>query len=174
MLHIEGDLILAGKKPLGWIVVAREGAPETIDSRAQKRLDGAVSEGKLISIDVKQYYSDDPEDFCIFRHYGQLDQADNLERVAAFNQCAFNGKDCSEAEAALDPNKGFGDYLGYRRRDILLFNYVINSEWLPDRVKMGLIRLNSVCQNALRDQLLEDAGYDVDEWYRNLPSPNAD
>ena len=172
--HIESDLMLAGKKPLTWVYVARDDEPETIESRGRKRLDEAVTDGRLLAVDVVQRYSDDPENVSVFRHYAQLDQEENLKRVATFNKCAFNQEDCSEAEAALDAGKDFGDYLGYRKRDILFFNYVINSGWLPDRVKMGLIRLNSVCQNHLRDQLLEDAGYDVDEWYKNLPSPNAD
>jgi len=166
---IESDLMLSGQKPLTWIYAnSSDKLPETIESRAQKRLDEAVSQGKLIAMDVEQRYSDNLEDVAIFRHYAQPDQKRNLERVAAFNRCAFNGEDCTEAEAHL--NQDLGAYLGYRRRDILLFNYVINSSWLPKRAKMGLIRLNSYCQSARRDQLLLESGQNLKDWYDNVPN----
>lgn len=167
---IETELMLAGKKPMTWTFVAPDDATFD-DSRMQKAhrdrklLDKAVAEGKLIAVDVEHRDPDYPEHVAIFRHYAQPGQEESLKRVSEFNKQAFNFNDLSE----VDLDKDMGHYLGYKKRDILFFNHVVNSSLLPDFVVNAVIRLNSSCQVARREKLLLEAGYDLRVWHDNLP-----
>ena len=54
---IEADLLLAGKKPLGWVIVEPDDATfqdpfDQAEHEGRKKLDEAVRQGKLKSMDV--------------------------------------------------------------------------------------------------------------------------
>ena len=184
---IEAELMLSGKKPLTWLHIPYpdweipKNVPITSDNDWREvkeahgtiELDKAVSKEKLISEDVAitkfPNLNEPPPHTPIVRHYAQIDQSENLSLIASINRSFFNFQEPDEAilEAAI--GKDFGDYLGYRRRDILFFNKVINNPYLPRPMAQALIELNSYSQAALREKLLEESGYDVKEWRQNLP-----
>jgi hypothetical protein len=162
---IEAELMLVGKKPITWSLVV----PDDVTFKAwrtqkehqdRKLLDQAVAEGKLIAVDVEMRHPD--QHITIFRHYAQLGQEENLRRVSEFNKHAFNSDHLPE----VDLDKDIGHYLGYKKRDILFFN---NFNLLPNFITRAIINLNSLCQQARREKLLIEAGYDLQAWYDNLP-----
>lgn len=156
--HIESELMLAGEKPLTWIFVFPDTAdfshPEVKNIyKAQKKLDQAVLEGRLISQDVEQRDPENSAPANIIRHYAQPKNREDLKKVAAFNSKAFNREDLSDV--MLD--KDLGHYLGYRKRDIYFFNYIVNSAVLPDALVTSLIEMNAPCQKALQNKLLNQS-----------------
>ncbi len=170
---IEAELMLAGLKPITWTVVVPEDKHIEdlrikIRHEGRKRLDEAVKEGKLIAIDVEQALPQDPGNLTIIRHYAQPENEDKLKRIAAFNTNAFNGEPSS-----IDLGVDMGYHLGYRKRDILFFNWIINSRLLPDKLKEKIIDINRYSQIALRERLLEQAGHSPDEWYSYVQSLDA-
>jgi hypothetical protein len=173
--NIEAELMLAGKKPLTWTFVA----PDDMtfkdlsmqkDHQGRKLLDCAVAERKLIAVDIEQRDPDHPEYVVVFRHYAQPGQEENLKRVSEFNRRAFNRLDLSEVSLDQD----MGHYLGYQRRDILFFNHIVHSGFLPDFIIGKIIDFNSSCQRARREKLLLEAGYDLQAWRDSLPQPQHD
>lgn len=170
--NIEAEMMLAGKKPITWMHAMKENEHTEdirlkIEQRGRKLLDKAVESGQLIAIDVKQLNPNHPNGGMVFRHYAQPDNEEKLKLIAAYNTAAFNGKEPSqELEKALD--KDFGHYLGYRKRDILFFNNIINSRHVPNVIKDKILDLNVRSQKAYRDTQLEKAGYDVKEWYEDI------
>jgi hypothetical protein len=173
---IEVDLMLAGKKPLTWIPVFSDQA-NFADWRVMKmhedrlRLDAAVEQGLLIAKDVTAF-AGDPEKAFPVRHYALPSEKRRLEMLVAFNQCAMNDQDVSQADLKED----VGRYLGYRRRDVLFFNHIVNSPFIPGPIKTWIIDANAPCQRARRDQLLREAGVDVEAWHehaRALAHTNA-
>jgi hypothetical protein len=173
--NIEAELMLAGKKPITWAFVASDevilrGLGAQKKQQGRKLLDRAVADGKLIAVDVECPYPEHPEYVAIFRHYAQLGQEENLARVSECNRRAFNRLGLSEVPLGKD----MGYYLGYRKRDILFFNYVVNSNLLPMFIKRGIIGLHSPCQRARREELLLEAGYDLQAWRDSFPRPRHD
>jgi hypothetical protein len=174
---VESELLLAGKKPLGWTLVAPDDT-QFKDPRMQKDhqgrmlLDRAVASGNLIAIDVEQRNKHAPaeESVIVLRHYAQLGQEQNLRRVSEFNKRAFNGLNISDADLDQD----MGHYLGYRRRDIFLFNHVAQSGLLPGCIKRIILYFNAACQKARREALLIESGHDLQAWYDSLPREKCD
>ncbi len=117
----EAELLLSGKKPLGWIgVVYPNSDPFDPMTRrmlaAEVRLDQAVKEGRLKAVDVVNKGKPIPgggtsPDFTL-RYYAQPGNEADLQQVVAYHQQLAEGV----TPAARFP-KSDGDYLGYRRRD---------------------------------------------------------
>jgi hypothetical protein len=120
----EAELLLSGKKPMGWIAVV----PDNVDPFApeirrmiamEAKLDEAVREGRLKAVDVVVKQTPPgggaPLEYTT-RHYAQPGFEKDMETVAAYNRKLWNGE---KPEMPLD--KRFGDYLGYRKRDQALF-----------------------------------------------------
>ncbi|WP_421896394.1 hypothetical protein [Marinoscillum sp.] len=161
---IEAEMMLAGKKPVTWMfVMPDDGKPRDIriklEQEGRKKLDQAVKEGKLVSIDVEQRHPQAPNGKLIFRHYAQKGNEKSLKRISTFNKEAFNG-----LEHTVQLDKDIGYYLGYRKRDIFFFNHVINSSYVPSQWKVKMINMNSYCQRAFQETQLEKAGYNLKEW----------
>jgi len=137
---IEAELLLAGKKPLGWLgsgvypdeLVFDDPALQA-EHEGRKKLDEAVRQGKLKSMDiivhkarVNPYDVDSefqelskPE---IVRHYCQPGKEKDMETMVAYNEKAFNGE-----EPPVDLlQKDIGTYLGYRDKDVKLWQ---NGRW---------------------------------------------
>jgi len=161
--NIEADLMLAGLKPLTWFpaypdeelkagtLILNEGLKTW--HYARKKLDKAVENGTLLSMDIETTVPNIPEYIDITRHYCQLDQEANMRRVAHFNLKAFERQEILDE----DLDKDIGHYLGYRRRDIAFFN-AMQSGFVPKRLIPFIIKFNAPSQVALRQQLLERAG----------------
>jgi hypothetical protein len=127
---IEAELLLAGKKPLGWTSVDPDNMvfndPQMqAEHEGRKKLDEAVRQGKLVSADVVVHTANDEkgnrvnlETPWLFRHYCQPGNEENLQRIVAFNTKAFNFE---EPDYALLEGKDIGEYLGYRSKDINLW-----------------------------------------------------
>jgi hypothetical protein len=168
--HIEAELMLAGKKPLTWVIAAPD---ETVyqdpymqkDHEGRKLLDQAVREGKLIAKDVEFHRPNEPQYRFTARHYAQPDQKENLDLVTAFNEKAFNFLDYSD----VNLDKDLGHYVGYKKRDIFFFNHITNSGLLPPSIVNKIIDLNASCQAARRNAYLQEAGYDLQQWYDQFP-----
>lgn len=140
--NIEARLLLAGKKPLGWVLVEPDelvfdNPSAQAEHEARKGLDEAVRAGKIIAEDVLVYRLSDANGVVRerseplnFRHYCQPGHEKDLEAVVAYNRKAFNHE---EPDGSL-LKKDFGEYLGYRKRDIKLW---YSGTPLPMR---GLIR----------------------------------
>jgi hypothetical protein len=167
---IEGEMMVSGKKPLTWMPVNPDDA-QLPDRKWQKwhqdrkLCDHAVAEGKLIAKDIE--ITRDSHSLT-FRHYARPGQEEALERVAKFNQKAFNLQDTSEVDIGQD----MGRLLGYRRRDVLFYNHILHSGFLTDSMQNWLIRFNAPVQQAYQEKLLEEAGYDLAAWKKSLPSAN--
>lgn len=160
---IEAELMLAGGKPLMWMPVAPDDAVFDDpylqrEHEGRKRLDKAVEDGKLISIDVEHALPDNPENIKVTRHYAQPENEEKLERVVAFNKQAFSFNDVSDVHLDQD----IGHYLGYRRRDILFFSHVVSSDFVPASIASALVKLNAPFQQARREQLLLDSGCNLE------------
>jgi hypothetical protein len=149
---IEGELLLNGTKPLGWISILPDTAdpnhPPFIKEReVQARLDAAVEEGRLSSKDVTYRLrgpdgKPGPREY-VSRHYCQKGLEADLEKMVAFNQAAFNGQ---RTDAKLD--KSFGDYLGYRQRDQEFFKFTQDMGRHLPRTLMDAI--NDFTQNVAK------------------------
>lgn len=154
---IEGELLLAGKKPLGWIAVLPPSADPDLcrqELDVQRRLGHAVAEGKLIAADVTQTFTSPKgeENSFIFRHYAQPGREKDLATMAAFNADIFNGK-----APTVKLEKDFGDYLGYRRRDQLLWNLVQRYGHKAPKMVDAIYKLNAnVTQHAYQSMALGD------------------
>ncbi|MEZ0226168.1 MAG: GNAT family N-acetyltransferase [Alphaproteobacteria bacterium] len=120
----EAELLLSGKKPMGWITVV----PDNIDPFSpeyrrmiamEAKLDEAVREGRLKAVNVVVKRTPPgggaPMEYTT-RHYCQPGLENDMARVAAYNQKVWNGE-----APAMPLEKRFGDYLGYRQRDQMLF-----------------------------------------------------
>lgn len=172
---IEAELMLAGRKPLTWLNIVpdefKDSSPRAKKMhRDIKLLDKAVAEGKLLSIDVKL---PSPGDANIIRHYAQPEQEESLKLMSEFNRQIWNCDDTSKLDLdkladniGMDKNKGFGEYLGYKKRDILFFKYTTS---MPKFISNALINLNASCQQARVEKSLIETGHDLQKWYNNLP-----
>lgn len=121
-MGIEAELLLSGKKPMGWMNAEKNltALPPDFDQlnpddqkqlKDQLALDQAVREGKLIARDVIVYHTN-PAGESISRHYAQLWNKENLDRTVACHQKAFNRQPLKKHEDVDD-----GKMLGYRGRD---------------------------------------------------------
>lgn len=154
---IEPVLLLSGHKPLGWIHAFTDS--ETIECITgeprreydiQKELDAAVSSGKLKSVDVVQKLRDSNSEITI-RHYCQPQFEDEMHFIARINEKLFNRQQPDE-----NLKKSFGDYLGYRKRDQLLWKVLPD---LPKPLQDAIYKLNaSVTQTAYQQHMLHKAG----------------
>lgn len=146
-MGIEAELLLAGRKPLGWLPVPRaledfekrEDLPQAFQKELRDfdRLQEAVARGTLIAADVVQK-TPLPQGGVLqstFRHYAQRNNAKNLHLAAAFNEKAFNGQPVSRDML----KHSIGKMLGYRRRDRWLWN---NLPVLPHALQDAVYRLN--------------------------------
>lgn len=154
---IEPALLLSGHKRMGWIPAFTD--PETIphligearrEYDIQKELDDAVAAGKLKSIDV--VYK--PQGNFLggtVRHYCQPQFEEEMRFIARINEKLFNHERPDEAL-----KKSFGDYLGYRKRDQLLWKVLPD---LPEPVAKAVYALNrTVTQPAYQQHMLNKAG----------------
>ncbi|GEM_PF-207686 len=167
---IEAELMLAKKKDITWSPVF-DGDTNFGDDRIlkmhldRKRMDQAVEEGALIAMDVEYMHPQTPGERHILRHYAQPECEDILKRVVA---CYKYDRDPeNHPESYLE--KDIGHYLGYKKRDILFFNNVVNNQAIPRSVASAIVGMNAACQRARREKLLLEAGYDIQEWRDNLP-----
>ena len=183
---IEAELLLAGIKPIGWVSVYRddyypqerdfdfasldadkkkklsEGLKKTrheIDMR--RKLDEEVTKGNLKSVDV-HYPGRDPNDKgSISRVYCQPEHEQEMRMVAAVSQKFANREPLTPEEDKNLAKKDMGEYLGYRKRDTMLFRLVNDrsiSKFVPDVVLDAIYAVNeAVVQPALRDILLDKA-----------------
>lgn len=154
---IEAALLLSGHKRLGWIHAFTD--PEIIDRISgearreydiQKELDDAVSAGKLKSVDVLQKMRGDYSEITI-RHYCQPQFEEEMRFIARINEKLFNRQQPDE-----DLKKSFGAYLGYRKRDQLLWKILPD---LPKPLQNAIYKLNaSVTQPAYQQHMLNKTG----------------
>ena len=163
----EAELLLSGKKPLGWIPVVPDVVepfyPENRRLLAMEaKLDEAVKEGRLKAVDVSITY-DRPGNTpftSITRHYAQPGNEKDLETIAAYNQKIWN-----KEKPDVEPDKSFGDYLGYRKRDQMLFD---NQGKLPRTLVQAIYEFSrNYAQPAFLEQQL---GHPVD---KILTTPEA-
>lgn len=160
----EAELLLSGKKPLGWIPVVPESAdpffPENQKRIAmEKQLAEAVKEGRLKSIEVVTRRTS-PNGFVWedkTRHYAQPGLEQDLKTMAAYNEKIWNGQ-----QPDVMPEKSFGDYLGYRKRDQMLFDAIQKYRpYIPQSVVRGIYSFNEyVTQPAYLESIL---GHPVDK-----------
>ncbi len=71
----------------------------------------------------------------------------------------------------VELDKDMGHYMGFRKRDILYGNMIFSGK-LPKYITNTLINLNAPCQKARGEQLLLEAGYDLEKWKSELPTIN--
>ena len=159
---IEGQLLLNGTKPMGWIDLLPPTADPGFGSNRkklelQKQLDQAVEDGRLKSADVvvRLRGADGKPGAgppCTFRHYCQPGNESDMEKMVVFNQKAFSGE---QPDANLE--KSFGDYLGYRKRDQMLFAAVMKyGRHLPRTLMDAVYSLNEkVTQPAYQAEALK-------------------
>ncbi len=120
---LEADLMLAGKKPLTYFPAWPDNRPPPPHSNqyafgiyeATRKLDEAVRQGKLKSVDVSVTREGETH---IARHYCQPDKEKEMMFLAAYNNKVFNDK-----KPDLTLQKDVGAYLGYRKRDIWLWRH---------------------------------------------------
>lgn len=144
---IEADLLLAKRKPLGWMYVPRklddnekiEDFPPQFQKevRDHERLQEAVQKGDLIAKDVvtREELPSGGTLTSVFRHYAQPDKEKTLEAVVAFNEKAFNRQPLDDVMLKED----IGKILGYRKRDRFMWN---NMHRLPKVMQDALITVN--------------------------------
>ncbi len=191
---IEGELLLLGKKPLGWISINLTNDPRLIAERLtsikwqqitkerdiQRQLDKAVSQGRLYSIDVVQRDYQvgsvlensvregwfQPTDFIkydgsgkpyienVFRHYCQPRLEDDLKLLAAYNQAYFNRLNPSEQNLpAL--KRTFGKYLGYRKRDRILWTLLDRSKaTIFEPAVKAILKMGPIAKPAYQERML--------------------
>lgn len=160
----EGELLLSGKKPLGWIPVVPDNADPFIPENQrriamEKKLAEAVKEGRLKSIEVVTRRTA-PNGFVWedkTRHYAQPGLEQDLKTIAAYNEKIWNGQ-----QPDVMPEKSFGDYLGYRKRDQMLFDAIQKYRpYIPQSVVRGIYGFNEyVTQPAYLESIL---GHPVDK-----------
>jgi hypothetical protein len=143
---IEAEMLLAKRKPLGWMYVPRvlpdvkiENLPPAFQKeiRDHERLGEAVKRGDLVSKDVvtRETLPDGSTLTSVFRHYAQPGKEKTLDAVAAFNEKAFNRQPLNDVMLKED----IGKILGYRKRDRFMWN---NMHRLPRVMQDALITLN--------------------------------
>ncbi len=154
---IEPALLLSGHKRLGWIPALTD--PEVIERirgearreyDIQKELDDAVAAGKLKSLDVVYKQQGNFLGGTV-RHYCQPQFEEEMRLIARINEKLFNREQPDEKLG-----KSFGDYLGYRKRDQLLWKILPD---LPRPVQDAIYALNrTVAQPAYQQHMLHKAG----------------
>lgn len=153
---MEGLLLAAGKKPLGWVAVVNKNFNlnqwQTLGEYLQVPiLDGLVEQGQLISKDVTQKFPNTEASITI-RHYAQSDKRDDLEEIMYVNELAFNKKDTDETYENM--SKRYGDFLGYRTRDQYLFENILHAPIIPNSIKAAIARTNPARQAAYQQDLI--------------------
>lgn len=153
---IEAELMLGGLKPLTWVPVHDDSL--TFDQHpdmqreheGRKSMDAAVARGQLSSVDVIIRPEQPGAKEHTIRHYCQIGKEANMLLLARFNQKMFNRE---KPDVSLE--KDIGDYLGYRKQDIWLWQ---NLGRLPTGLRKALFELNEkVTQPAYQQAMLEKA-----------------
>lgn len=154
---IEPALLLSGHKPIGWVPVFTD--PDIIPNligeprreyEVQQQLDAAVAAGQLKSCDVEIRDKSSDRTF-VSRHYCQPQFEEEMQLLARVNQRLFNREQPDEAL-----KKNFGEYLGYRKRDQMLWRILPD---LPKPVADAIYKLNAtMTQPAYQQHMLNKAG----------------
>lgn len=151
---IEPALLLSGHKPLGWIfaytdpeMIARITGEPRREYDNQLELDAAVAAGKLTSCDVVSVHNGMAS---TIRHYCQPQYEEEMRFIARVNEKLFNRQQPDE-----ELQKSFGDYLGYRKRDQMLWRILPD---LPKPVADMIVKLNGITQPAYHQHMLNKAG----------------
>lgn len=187
--HLEAELMLAGKKPLSWIVVPdphadlsgyQPWARADYERRMEyiRRLDQAVAEGRLKSVDViADRGRRDPYDLnseiietppMIFRHYCQPGNEDMMLRMAAYNQKMFNFE---EPGFELDHDEGVE--LGYRKRDIWYWGHkgdIFRSQFMFDLATKVNMKIAQPAYRAKELHKIEKEQKKAEKWARKWKS----
>ncbi len=152
---IEPALLLSGHKPLGWIfaytdpeMIARISGEPRREYEIQLELDAAVAAGKLKSFDVVIMRDGLTS---TTRHYCQPQFEEEMRFIARINERLFNRQQPDEAL-----KKSFGDYLGYRKRDQMLWRILPD---LPKPVAAVIAKISrDIVQPAYQQHMLNKAG----------------
>ncbi len=150
---IDAELMLAGKKPICILPVFEYNPNEEFIYKKRNydrlRLDKAVEEGQLVSTDRFIQGGDQRNDFTM-RFYAQPHKEQEMKEFAD-NYLNFEKL-----------KKDHGRYLGYRRRDVMLW-YAPSS--LPSRIINPIYALSRQFKTAHRNTLLRNAGIEDPDQY---------
>jgi hypothetical protein len=153
---IEAELLLAGIKPVGWLWIYPD--DETFknwrmrkEQRDRKILDRAVAEGKLKSIDTVR------DNIPVRRFYCQPGREEDMQWVKAIED--------GDENAARDCKKEWNELYGYRKRDVLFYNYYFR---FPEQLGSLMRQMNANAQMYHREKLLEECGIDPAQWVEQL------
>ncbi len=98
---------------------------------------------------------------CVIRHYCQPEKEQDMQIIADVNRKLWSQQDVPEASDKRD----FGNFLGYRKRDIIFFN---NYQKLPEPTIKRIAQFNVPAQWAYKYKLLESCGITSAQWHEQL------
>ncbi len=157
---IECELLLAGKKPVGWVTtnnprMPRDGWSAKKSLRDVKILDEAVANGKLKSTKLP-IENDGVVNFYCLPEYEEL-----------MNLTKRQMQRDAEADRSLE-HISWHQILGYRRRDELFWSFY---EKLPENFRYAILN-NSPSPWHLKGKLLRECGIEPHEWAAQLRAEN--
>ena len=152
---MEALLLAAGKKPVGALLLFKDRVnvnnPLCLAEHLQAQiLDKLVEQEKLISTDIT-YPVEGLKDGLVCRHYAQPGKEQDLFEFAHSNALGPRHLDTEEGDQLL--RKRIGDYLGYRNRDQFLWENILHSPVIPNRIKDAIARTNATRQHAYQSDL---------------------
>ena len=167
--NIECELLLAGKKPVGWFDIY---SPQQIEDNKrsekkikelhdQERLDQAVKDGKLKSADG---YAHETEK--IVRYYCQPEHENTMHALMMTQEKMYllmqgeQPRELSLCEQISLASKGiyrYGTGLGYRKRDVM--------DWYLHKIFPDLPKISEKYGQAYRNHLLEECGINPQKFH---------
>ena len=168
---IEGELMLAGKKPMTWMSVDDRtdvGNDEFKHEQKMRRLlDKQVEAGKLVSVDViYQLKGASPDWKCTTRHYAKREHKETMETIAGFNDCLWNNKQPDEIlikklNQLHEDKKDIGIVLGYRKRDVMWWQVVQGmwNDWPKETIQSIYTFNEKFAQPAYQEKVLKGTGF---------------
>lgn len=146
---IERQLLMAGKKPVGWLFlysdeqIAKEPESRKLDSD-RAILDQAVRSGQLKSMDITNIYGSK------IRLYCQPGFEEHMKAAA----CDEMGLERTEGL----PKESLGHLLGYRYRDVIFYELYNH---LPRSLKPRILNMNEPFKQAFQERTLDSLGLDT-------------